>query len=175
MKLGTQHNTSRGFTIVELLIVIVVIGILAVITIVAFNGVQNRASDAAVQSDLAAVGKKMAAFNVDNFRYPNNVTELTSLELRTSKSAYATNRMLNFSYCTNADKTGYAIGGISKSGKQFYVSSTSGVKEYAATLLNDGNREDIGTSCSDLLPGGTRLQGGYYTPDTPPWRSWTGA
>lgn len=34
---------DRGFTIVELLIVIVVIGILAAITIVAFNGVQERA------------------------------------------------------------------------------------------------------------------------------------
>jgi len=174
MTLSGAHKRTNGFTIVELLIVIVVIGILAAITIVAFNGVQNRANDAAVQSDLAAVGKKMAAFNVDNFRYPMNAPELATLELRTSKSAYATNRMLNFSYCTNADRTTYAIGGISKSGKQFYVSSSSGVKEYAATLLNDGNREDIGTSCTDLLPGGTRLQGGYYSPDFPPWRSWTG-
>ncbi len=42
---------SRGFTIVELLIVIVVIGILAAITIVAFNGVQQRAKDSRMQSE----------------------------------------------------------------------------------------------------------------------------
>jgi prepilin-type N-terminal cleavage/methylation domain-containing protein len=36
---------QRGFTIVELLIVIVVIGILAAITIVAYNGVQTRAEN----------------------------------------------------------------------------------------------------------------------------------
>ena len=36
-------KASRGFTIVELLIVIVVIGILASIVIVAFNGIQERA------------------------------------------------------------------------------------------------------------------------------------
>ncbi|RYF29318.1 MAG: prepilin-type N-terminal cleavage/methylation domain-containing protein [Chloroflexi bacterium] len=36
-------SSKSGFTIVELLIVIVVIGILAAITIVAFNGVQKRA------------------------------------------------------------------------------------------------------------------------------------
>ena len=39
----TQKRT--GFTIVELLIVIVVIGILAAITIVAFNGIQTRAKN----------------------------------------------------------------------------------------------------------------------------------
>ena len=38
-----QLQKQRGFTIVELLIVIVVIGILAAITIVAYNGVQTRA------------------------------------------------------------------------------------------------------------------------------------
>ncbi|RYF28493.1 MAG: prepilin-type N-terminal cleavage/methylation domain-containing protein [Chloroflexi bacterium] len=38
-----RKNTINGFTIVELLIVIVVIGILASITIVSFNGVQQRA------------------------------------------------------------------------------------------------------------------------------------
>jgi len=48
---------QKGFTIVELLIVIVVIGILAAITIVAFNGVQQRASTAAIQSDLTQNAK----------------------------------------------------------------------------------------------------------------------
>ena len=166
--------SRRGFTIVELLIVIVVIGILAAITIVSFNGVQNKANDAAVQSDPATVGKKMAAFNAENTRYPVNVTELDSLQLRVSKSAYNTNRKLNFSYCTNSDRSGFAIGGISKSGKQFYVSSTTSVKEYDPALLNDGNREDVGIACGDLLTGGSRLQGGYYSVDTTPWRSWTG-
>lgn len=44
-----QYN-RRGFTIVELLIVIVVIGILAAITIVAYNGVQERAKSTVVIS-----------------------------------------------------------------------------------------------------------------------------
>ena len=39
---------QKGFTIVELLIVIVIIGILAAITIVAYNGIQQRAQTTAM-------------------------------------------------------------------------------------------------------------------------------
>lgn len=49
-----RHRTS-GFTIVELLIVIVVIGILAAIVIVAYNGVTKRAQTSSLQSDVAAM------------------------------------------------------------------------------------------------------------------------
>jgi len=175
MTLSAAQKPPAGFTIVELLIVIVVIGILAAITIVSFNGVQNRANDTAVQSDITAVGKKMSLFYVENNRYPTNVTELDSLQLRASRAAYNTSRSLNFSYCVNSDRSGYAIGGISKSGRQYYVSSVTSMREYSSTLLNDGNREDISTLCTDLIPGGVRLQAGYYSADTvTPWRSWTG-
>jgi prepilin-type N-terminal cleavage/methylation domain-containing protein len=56
---GTLKN--RGFTIVELLIVIVVIGILAAITVVAFNGIQDRARLTKVQSDTALIVKAVTA------------------------------------------------------------------------------------------------------------------
>lgn len=43
---------QNGFTIVELLIVIVIIGILAAITVVAYNGIQKRANDNKVNADM---------------------------------------------------------------------------------------------------------------------------
>ncbi|MFZ3009862.1 MAG: prepilin-type N-terminal cleavage/methylation domain-containing protein [Candidatus Microsaccharimonas sp.] len=57
---------SRGFTIVELLIVIVVIGILAAITIVAYNGINNRAKTSAAASAASQAGKKIALYTVTN-------------------------------------------------------------------------------------------------------------
>jgi len=48
----SRQRTQRGFTIVELLIVVVVIAILAGITIVAFSGIRGRAIDTSLQSDL---------------------------------------------------------------------------------------------------------------------------
>lgn len=64
------RGNHRGFTIVELLIVIVVIGILAAIVIVAFNGVQNRAKNSRVQSALTSVHKKIEAYKALNDVYP---------------------------------------------------------------------------------------------------------
>jgi prepilin-type N-terminal cleavage/methylation domain-containing protein len=47
------HHIKSGFTIVELLIVIVVIGILTTIAVVAYRGITNQGYDAAVKSDLS--------------------------------------------------------------------------------------------------------------------------
>ncbi|MDB5186864.1 MAG: Type secretion system protein [Candidatus Saccharibacteria bacterium] len=64
-------QTQKGFTIVELLIVIVVIGILAAITIVAFNGVQDRSNDARRQSDIKNVHTIVEKYAADNGSYPS--------------------------------------------------------------------------------------------------------
>lgn len=72
-----KRQGRAGFTIVELLIVIVVIGILAAITIIAFNGVQSRAKTATLQSDIENSAKSLAAFKLSSSTdsYPANLTE----------------------------------------------------------------------------------------------------
>lgn len=64
---------GRGFTIVELLIVIVVIGILAAITIVAYNGTQQRARAATVVSDLANASQQLKLDQVDTGSFPATI------------------------------------------------------------------------------------------------------
>lgn len=70
-----EDNTNRktfvpGFTIVELLIVIVVIGILAAITIVAYNGVQVKARDSTRISKVKSISKAIELYHADNGQYP---------------------------------------------------------------------------------------------------------
>lgn len=73
-------KTKSGFTIVELLIVIVVIGILAAITIVAYNGVQQRARDTIRKSDLVALEKALEINYINHgaFTQPESICSDTS-------------------------------------------------------------------------------------------------
>jgi type IV pilus assembly protein PilA len=74
-------SKERGFTIVELLIVIVVIGILAAITIVAYNGVQNRARATTNQANAQEVQNKAEVYAADtgNGVFPANGTAFEAI------------------------------------------------------------------------------------------------
>lgn len=69
--LKKQYSTKQtGFTIVELLIVIVVIGILAAITIVAYNGIQTRAENTKTTQAVAQYVKAILSYSAINGMYP---------------------------------------------------------------------------------------------------------
>ena len=73
---------GHGFTIVELLIVIVAIGILAAITTIAFSGVQVRAIDAQKATILATVQKSIENYYTINGRYPASDEMATDADLQ---------------------------------------------------------------------------------------------
>ena len=78
MSLTDIKTKSQGFTIVELLIVVVVIAILAAITIVSYNGITNKAHSSAAQASAATLQKKIGLYQSDKGTYPTSLSVLTA-------------------------------------------------------------------------------------------------
>lgn len=120
-----KTNTRSGFTIVELLIVIVVIGILAAITIVAYNGVQGRANNSVVQGDLRNTFNKLEQYYAINGNYPasTDTATLNTLIIATRRSYGGGNN--TYLYCRS--NTDVAVVGRSTSGQGYAYSSKGGL------------------------------------------------
>ncbi len=69
---------KKGFTIVELLIVIVIIGILATIGFVAFSGAQNKANKSKAESTVSQVKSKLGEYYATNNTYPADKAAVTT-------------------------------------------------------------------------------------------------
>jgi prepilin-type N-terminal cleavage/methylation domain-containing protein len=121
-----MYDRQRGgFTIVELLIVIVVIAILAAVTIVAFNGVKEKAHQATFQSDYESTSKAAAMYyneQATSGTYPFSATTITQAGIKLSKSSY--NAAV---WCYNSATTAWALVADNKDGKTYYVSNTQSV------------------------------------------------
>jgi prepilin-type N-terminal cleavage/methylation domain-containing protein len=76
MKLS-KIKQNQGFTVVELLIVIVVIGILALLVIVTYTGIQQKARNTKRGTDMSAIQTQLEAFYQANGYYPN-LTDMNS-------------------------------------------------------------------------------------------------
>jgi len=74
----TPSQLTKGFTIVELLIVVVVIAILAAITIVSYNGITNRANNSVVLGSVSSWENIIRLYQVTNERLPDDWTCLGS-------------------------------------------------------------------------------------------------
>jgi len=96
-------NRQAGFTIVELLIVIVAIGILAAISIVAYTGIQQRANSVVASSDLQNASTIMGMKYVEVGQYPLTVPS----EVKTSANSVLqlTSTGSNSAFCINAYNT----------------------------------------------------------------------
>lgn len=146
MKYSTRH---QGFTIVELLIVIVVIAVLAAISIVAYNGIQDRAKAASLQSDLANAAKAVGLASANTGEYP------TSLPSEVKASA---GNVLQLT--ASAGKT-FCINGYNQQGLVASVASGGAHKNY----LCDGAL--IGSPVGGSIP--TVPKGTNLVPDFSAW------
>lgn len=81
-------DRKSGFTIVELLIVIVVIGILAAITIVAYNGVQEKAKVSQANADMSALVKAISVARINSDKTLKEITGASCTGCATTQAPY---------------------------------------------------------------------------------------
>jgi type II secretion system protein G len=77
MKVFRRLRNQKGFTLIELMIVVAIIGILAAIAIPLYANVQARARVAKVQADLRTVASAVSMYQAHTGSLPNAMTDLT--------------------------------------------------------------------------------------------------
>ena len=84
------EKKDRGFTLVELLIVIVILGILATVTVFAVKGMTDKAKTNTCAADKKAMEVAVEGFYADTGAYPTNGAALVPSFLRAASPNYAT-------------------------------------------------------------------------------------
>lgn len=127
---------EKGFTIVELLIVVVVIAILAAIVIVAYNGINNRAKETVLKSDLKSAGQQLQLLYANNNIYPANLADVKT----------SPNNNLNYVYTANS----FCVQGSRNDlpGRVFSVTNDGSVVEAACSVTATALQTITNANCS---------------------------
>ncbi len=142
-------NKQKGFTIVELLIVIVVIGILAAIVIVTFTGVQKKARDSDRKSDVNAISGLLEVYFADKGQYP------TLSNLNSANAAVGDWRFDNMKDLKDALIT--APGGTAA-----LVSGAGTTSSYGYVTIPGACDNSVGNECTGYILTGTLEQGAPF-------------
>jgi prepilin-type N-terminal cleavage/methylation domain-containing protein len=122
---SSPRTHTHGFTIIELLIVIVVIAILAALSIVTYTGIQNRARETAVQADLSNMARQLGIESAQaEGSYPSVLPSLSSLNSSTS-----------FIYTTDNGDTTFCLTAYNQVNPTivYNISSSTGIQAGACT------------------------------------------
>jgi prepilin-type N-terminal cleavage/methylation domain-containing protein len=138
---------QSGFTIVELLIVIVIIGILATLVIVTFSGVQQKARDSERKTDINAIAGQLEAVYASKGNYPT-LAEINDGAATTGWRAVNEFRIDTKAFADpkNASATNLTLGATSIPG-----TPTSTYTYYYSPLADDGSICTTSGSCTGYL------------------------
>ena len=145
------NRKSLGFTLVELLIVVGIIGILATLLMANFIGVRQRARDAQRKSDVRQIQSALEIYRSDIGSYP---AALYSTSCPTSSSLVGgtpTNTYMQKIPCDPSSSTYY------NSGSYLYTSSGGTTYTLGGCLENTADLQGTSTS-----PGGTGCSTAWY-------------
>ena len=156
--ISLKQRKEQGFTIVELLIVIVVIGILAGLVITTYNGIQQKARNTERQTDLKAVQGQLEAYFAQKGYYPTSGGQASAtLGLGATSADNVTFIQANMKGLDKealrdpkADAGNYAVGTTANSKEYSYAATPSSCDNsattcdgYTLTAKQEGSSTDI--------------------------------
>lgn len=159
---------QKGFTVIELLIVIVVVGILVAIGVAGYANFQGRAYDTTVQADLESIAGELEAYRARMFgtgtepRFPINSTELGTLEIQAAKNSYDTSLSYNMIYCVANSNQSFKLVAQSKSRKIFVMTQDG----FESNTLTSANLTASFCTNQSMTAGANGMTSG------PTWASW---
>jgi type IV pilus assembly protein PilA len=104
---GMSARNEKGFTLIELMIVIAIIGILAAIAIPQFSAYRKRAFNASAESDVRNLATSQEAYYVDKTKYTGTTDDLTAYGYKASN---------NVSVSMSGNSSAYTISAYHTSG-----------------------------------------------------------
>lgn len=75
---------QRGFTLIEIMVVVVIIGVLGAIVVPQFMSRPDQAKATAARTDIQAISTALEMYRLDNFHYPSTQQGLEALSKRPS-------------------------------------------------------------------------------------------
>lgn len=86
-----KRNTQKGFTLIEIMVVVVIIGVLAALIVPSVLGRADEARVTAAKTDLQAIANALDLYKLDNYDYPSTDQGLDALVSRPSGQPEALN------------------------------------------------------------------------------------
>ncbi len=109
-------HTKKGFTLIEILIVVSIIGLLASIIFVGLGSARAKGRDARRIADLRSIQTGLELYFSKNGKYPDTLTTLTAAGIGVTKVPKDPTTVSDYFFAVNSGKDGYVLGATLEAG-----------------------------------------------------------